>query len=86
MARIARILDEDQPKNIIGPNVRKYRLQKGWSQQHFANKLELIPIYICRGSISRMEEQVRTVTDFEAAGIAEALGVSIMDLFKGEDA
>ena len=80
---MARIIDEEQQTNLIGPNVRKYRLQKGWSQQLLANKLELIPIYICRGSISRLEDRVRTVTDFEAAALAETLGVSIQDLFEG---
>ena len=85
MARIARIIDEDQPNNIIGPNVRKYRLERGWSQQLLANKLELIPVYICRGSISRLEEQIRTVTDFEIAALAETLGVPIEALFARED-
>jgi len=79
---MARIIDEEQPQNLIGPAVRKYRLQKGWSQQLLSNKLELLPIYICRGSISRLEEQLRTVTDFEAAGLAETLGVSIQALFE----
>ena len=78
-----RILDENQPKNIIGPNVRNHRIAKGWSQQHLSNMLELIPVYICRDSISRLEDQLRMVTDFEAAGLAEALGVSIAELFPG---
>ena len=77
-----RIIDEEQPNNIIGPNVRKFRLQKGWSQQLLSNKLELIPIYICRGSMSRLEDRIRTVTDFEVAGLAETLGVSIEELFE----
>ena len=84
MARIARIIDEVQPNNIVGPNVRKYRLERGWSQQLLANKLELIPVYICRGSISRVEDRIRTVTDFEAAALAETLGVRIQDLFAAE--
>jgi len=84
MARVPRIIDEEQPNNIIGPNVRKYRLQRGWSQQLLSNKLELIPVYICRGSISRVEEQIRTVTDFEAAALAETLGVSIQELFAAD--
>jgi len=82
---MARIVDEVQPNNIIGPNVRKYRLRKGWSQQLLANKLELIPVYICRGSISRVEERIRTVTDFEVAALAETLGVSIQGLFALEE-
>lgn len=80
-----RIIDEEQPNNIVGPNVRKYRLEKGWSQQLLANKLELLPIYICRGSIARLEACIRTVTDFEAAGLAETLGVPIEALFAPEE-
>jgi len=79
-----RIIDKDQPNNVVGPNVRKYRLQLGWSQQLLANKLELIPVYICRGSISRVEDRIRTVTDFEVAALAETLGVSIAELFAEE--
>jgi len=79
---MARIIDEEQQINLIGPNVRKFRLQRGWSQQLLSNKLELIPIYICRGSISRLEDQVRTVTDFEVADLAETLGVSVAALFE----
>jgi len=78
---MGRIIDEEQGNNIIGPNVRKYRLERGWSQQLLANKLELVPVYICRGSISRLEDQIRTVTDFEIAALAETLGVPIEALF-----
>jgi len=80
---MARILEKEH-NNIIGTNVRKFRQQRGMSQQQLANKLELLPVYICRGSISRVEDQSRTVTDIEVAGLAEVLGVSIMDLFAQE--
>ena len=76
-----RIIDGEF-NNVIGPAVRKFRLRRGWSQQLLSNKLELIPIYICRGSISRLEDQLRTVTDFEVAGLAETLGVSVQELFE----
>ena len=79
-----RIIEVEQ-LNIVGPNVRKFRLQRGWSQQTLSDKLELIPIYICRGSISRVEERIRTVTDFEVAGLAETLGVPIEALFAPEE-
>jgi len=71
--------------NLVGGNVRKLRLQYGWSQQELADKLELIPVYICRGSISRVEDRIRTVTDFEVAGLAETLGVPIEALFAAEE-
>jgi transcriptional regulator with XRE-family HTH domain len=82
---MARIVDEQQPMNLIGYNVRKFRKERGWSQQLLADKLELIPVYICRGSISRVEERIRTVTDFEVAGLAETLGVPIEALFAQEE-
>ena len=71
--------------NIIGLNVKRYRKERGWSQQLLANKLELIPVYICRGSISRVEERIRTVTDFEVAALAQTLGVPIEALFAQEE-
>ncbi|MDR2753117.1 MAG: helix-turn-helix domain-containing protein [Oscillospiraceae bacterium] len=75
-----RIID-GQTKNLVGPNVRKYRLLRGYSQQQLADKLETIAVYVCRGSVSRVEEGLRTVTDIEVAGLAEILDVPIMVLF-----
>ena len=68
--------------NMVGHNVRKYRLQKKMSQQELSNKLELMAIYICRGSISRIEDKQRTVTDIELYGIAKTLGVTLEDLYE----
>ena len=78
---MARIIDSAD-KNMVGENVRKFRTEKGMSQQALSNKLELLAIYVCRGSISRIEDKQRTVTDIELYGIARALGVSIEDLFQ----
>ena len=54
------------------------------SQQALSDKLELMAIYICRGSISRIEDQQRTVTDIELYGLAKALDVSIKELIENE--
>jgi len=83
---MARIIDGEK-LNIIGNNVKKSRKKAKMSQQQLADKLETIAVYICRGSISRIESGERTVTDIEIAGLAEVLGVSISDLFdvKNED-
>lgn len=77
---MARIID-GTAKNMVGDQVRKLRIEKGWSQQTLSNKLETLAIYICRGSISRIEDKQRTVTDIELYGLAEILGVSIESLF-----
>ena len=78
---MARIIDGND-KNIVGENVRKFRTAKNMSQQMLSNKLEMMAIYICRGSISRIEEKQRTVIDIELYGIAKVLGVKISDLFE----
>lgn len=78
---MARIVDGNE-MNLIGSNVRKYRKKKKMSQQELSNMLELLGVYVCRGSVSRIEDKSRTVTDIELFAIAEVLGVSVMDLFE----
>ncbi len=81
---MARIID-GSAMNMVGGNVRKLRLERGMSQQALSNKLETLAIYICRGSISRIEDGQRTVTDIELYGLAKVLGVSITSLFELKD-
>lgn len=78
---MARIIDTKE-KNIVGRKVREFRVQKGYSQQTLSNKLETMAIYVCRGSISRIEDRQRTVTDIELYGISQVLGVSIESFFE----
>ena len=75
---MARIIDSNQ-KNMIGSKVRQLRLEKGLSQQQLSDKLETHAIYICRGSISRIEDGSRTVTDIELQGLSEVLSTPIED-------
>ena len=77
---MSRIIDGDK-KNLIGGNLKKLRIQSKLSQQELSNKLELLGVYVCRGSISRIEDGSRTVTDIELYGIAKVLGVSIDELY-----
>ena len=80
---MARIID-GQKMNLIGENVAKVRRQLKMSQQKLSNKLELYAVYVCRGSISRIEDRSRTVTDIELYAIAKALNVEINELFDKE--
>lgn len=81
---MARIIDGNE-MNMIGDRVRALRKAKKMSQQTLSAKLELMAIYICRGSISRIEDKQRTVTDIELYGLAKVLGVSIGELFEPEE-
>ena len=78
---MARIIDGKE-MNLIGTNLKRIRTQKKMSQQALSNKLEMMAIYICRGSIYRIEDKTRTVTDIELYGIAKVLGVEISDLIE----
>ena len=78
---MARIFDTED-KNYVGSKVRELRIQKGYSQQVLSDKLETMAIYVCRGSISRIEDKQRTVTDIELYGLSKVLEVSIDSLFE----
>lgn len=77
---MARIID-GKAQNMVGDKVKKLRTEQKMSQQMLSDRLETLAIYICRGSISRIEEKQRTVTDIELYGLAKVLGVSIEELF-----
>lgn len=78
---VVRIIDTTE-KNMVGHNVKKYRQEQKLSQQLLSDRLETLGIYVCRGSISRIEDKSRTVTDIELYGLSKVLGVSIEDLIK----
>ena len=54
------------------------------SQQTLSNKLELLGVYVCRGSISRIEDYQRTVTDIELFAICEVLNINVSELICNE--
>ncbi len=78
---MARIIDGDK-MNLVGKQVKKFRIEQNMSQQQLSAKLETIAVYICRGSISRIEDQTRTVSDIELFGLAQILGKPIDSFFK----
>lgn len=71
---MARIIDGEE-QNLIGDIVRKYRKAAKMSQQELSVKLELLGVYVCRGSISRIEDKSRTVTDIELYALAKILSI-----------
>ncbi len=80
---MGRIID-GTAMNLVGGKVKEFRLAKGMSQQTVSNKLETMAIYVCRGSISRIEDKSRTVTDIELYGLSKVFGVNIEDFFSEE--
>lgn len=78
---MARIIDTDK-KNIVGEKIKQLRKEKHMSQKQLSDKLETLAIYICRGSISRIEDGSRTVTDIELYGLSQVLATPIEEFFK----
>ena len=77
---MARIIDSKQ-KNLIGSKLKQLRKERNLSQQQLSDKLETMAIYICRGSISRIEDGSRTVTDIELYGLSKVLATPINNFF-----
>lgn len=78
---MARIIDGKR-QNMVGANVRKARLAAKMSQKQLADRLETVAVYVCRGSISRIESGDRTVTDIELWGLSKILNIPLEKLFE----
>ena len=66
--------------NVVGPQVRKFRSRKGWTQAVLAQKLQLKGWSVSLGSVGKLEAQLRRVPDCELLFLAKVLGVSANDL------
>lgn len=71
--------------NITGGNIKQFRELARLTQRELSAKLETKAIYICRGSISRIETGCRMISDIELQGIAEILHVPVSNLFHSHE-
>ena len=66
--------------NIIGTTLRKIRMEKGISFEKLSNQLLLLGINIPITSLHRIENDQRTVRDYELCALAKVLDISVLDL------
>ncbi len=59
----------------MGPEIRKLRKQRGWSQPVLVAKLNLFGWEISRETLAKIENQIRWVADIELVSIAAAFGL-----------
>jgi transcriptional regulator with XRE-family HTH domain len=66
-------------RNIVGPRVREARkkAKPPITQKDLAARLEVLGLEIDQAKISKIEQGIRPVFDYELAKIAEALKVSV---------
>jgi transcriptional regulator with XRE-family HTH domain len=70
-----------KPQNIVGPQVRKLRFQAGITQEALAARCGILGWDLSRGTLSKIEAQLRCVTDMELDLLAQALRVQIALLY-----
>jgi ribosome-binding protein aMBF1 (putative translation factor) len=58
-------------RNIIGPQVRRLRSGKDWSQERLASELQMHGWKISRCGVARIESQEVWVGDFETMLMAD---------------
>ncbi len=67
--------------NIIGPTVRQQREAQKLTQEQLVARCNLLGWDISRGTLAKIESQVRCITDIEVEKLATALKVDIAQLF-----
>ncbi len=67
--------------NIVGPQVRKLRYARKWSQGKLAVKLQCAGWDISRSGVSKIEARLKFVLDFELDYLVEVLDIELRELF-----
>ena len=70
----------ENPRNMIGPQVRRIRNERGFSQPKFVEALQRKGWDISRDTLAKIEDQRRWVADFEVVFLAEVLKVELAAL------
>jgi transcriptional regulator with XRE-family HTH domain len=64
-------------QNIVGPQIRKLRYQQELTQEMFAARCSIQGWDLSRATLSKIEAQLRCVTDAELVILANALKVDV---------
>ncbi len=74
-------MEQITPGNLVGHTIRKLRVARKWTQEILAARCNLAGCDITRGTLAKIEAEIRGVNDRELITIASVLGVSIEELF-----
>lgn len=72
-------------RNISGERIRQERTRQRCTQSELAARIQISGVILERDCISRIENGLRMVQDFELRAIAEALGVTTDWLLDKQD-
>lgn len=69
-----------RPRNIVGPQIRKLRANRGLTQPMLVARINLLGWPISRETLAKIEAQFRWVADCELLCLARALDTPITAL------
>lgn len=70
-------------KNLVGANVRRYRVDAGLTQDELAAALQRLGWDLGRGTLAKIEAGLRRVNDGECFLLAKGLRKEIQEMFRG---
>jgi len=73
------------PRNLVGPQVRRLRDQQGLTQPMLAARCHRWGWDLSRQTLAKIETQLRWVSDFELLCLARALRVEPEQLWPAKD-
>lgn len=71
----------EQARNVVGAMIRRTRNARGVSQERLAIECARLGFSLARGTLAKIESQIRGVSDIELFVIAEALKIPVVDLY-----
>ena len=69
-------------ENIVGKKIENLRKSLGIDQKDFVARIQVLGVNIDDSSYSKLEGQIRKISDRELYAIAKALNVTIDSLFE----
>jgi transcriptional regulator with XRE-family HTH domain len=75
----------DSSRNVVGPQIRKLRFQKKWTQEFLAERLQLAGWDCTRSRLAKIEARQIWVADFELLYFAKVFKANIESLYPSLD-
>lgn len=72
-------------KNLIGARVESARKNQGMKQKELLAQLQVRGVDLNASGLSKLEGQIRSVTDFELLALSDILNVSVSWLLTGAE-
>jgi transcriptional regulator with XRE-family HTH domain len=74
-------MEQRLKRNAVGAKIRKLRNQRNWTQEILVARCNVAGCNISRGTLAKVEAQIRGVSDIELFTVAKAFAVQIEELF-----